>query len=138
MKKIKATDIGLVFIVISYTLLFGGFLSSCHTGTNGQQNIPEMVAKSTYDSAVKKDSILLAKCELDAKKSDTLQSRVIASAEYLLQAYNTEKALNKKLKDSLFQQNWRIVKAKRYIKIVQKNPHNMVFLIGWLNNQCFN
>ena len=134
MRKIKATDIGLGFIIVSYTLLFWGFLSSCHNGTKENPNIPEMVTRFYYDSLKVKDSILLADCEFQSKKKDTIVNNV----EVLLAAYQSEQALNKKLKDSLFQQNWRIIKAKHYIKIVQKNPHDLGFLVGWLNNQCFN
>ena len=134
MKKIKATDIGLVFILISYSLLFWVLLSSCNNGTKEHPNIPEMTAKSYYDSLAKKDSLLLVYCIKEANRNDS----VLASAEFLLKVYNEEKSLNKKLKDSLFEQNYRIIKAKHYIKIVQKNPHDLGFLVGWLTNQCFN
>ena len=95
---------------------------------------PKMVAKSYYDSLRIKDSVLLANCKIESMKKDT----IVNDVEVLLAAYKLEQSLNKKLKDSLFQQNWRIVKAKHYIRIVQKNPHDLVFLVGWLNNQCFN
>jgi len=123
-------------IFLSWAIGMVCFLAfaGCHNGTKENPNIPEMVARSTYDSLAKIDSALLVHCEMEAKRNDS----VLADAEYLLRAYKIEEALNKKLKDSLFKQNWRIVKAKHYIKIVQKNPHNLGFLIGWLNNQCFN
>ena len=121
--------LGIVFLVVMYW-------TTTHWGneTNESPIIPEMIAKSYYDSLRIKDSVLIADCELQSKKKDTIVNNV----EVLIAAYKTEQALNKKLRDSLFKQNWRIVKAKHYIKIVQRNPHDLVFLVGWLNNQCFN
>jgi hypothetical protein len=85
----------------------------CQNKTKKINEHEQMILKSYCDSLLIKDSLLTAN-------------------------YKSEKEVNRKLKDSLFKQNWKIIKAKHYIKIVERNPHNIVFLVGWLKNQCFN
>ena len=125
MKKIKATDIGLGFIVISYSLLLWGFLSSCNNGTKKSPNLPEMIAKSYYDSEV-------ARCNRNDSNYETTYHRLYAIDSELVVINNKWQDSLKTLRKRIFIAEFRLARVDYHLSLVKKNPSKFKpFFQGW-------
>ena len=90
-------------------------LSSC-------SNTPEqiIVKKSTYDSLERVVENLNFKYKDTFYESDSIKT-----------ANDSLKSKNKRLKDHIFDSDYKIEKVRYYLKIVDKNPTQIKYLKGW-------